>query len=788
MKRAMKRAMMRAKKRIVSSARLGLIRGVLTRGAAWGGCLWLAICAGCRQSSESSTHTAASPEASKASHQKMEEVLERVRVRLKMENPYVGTRQVDGLRAQVAQFNSSTPDSARFTGFFMLGRLELLQGNEAAAINAFRIAEELFPKVRQDFNADDQNRFWFELGVAYLRLGETQNCCARSTPESCIVPIAGEAIHTQPEGSQRAAEYFLKILRNTPPDDYLHRTTLWLLNIAKMTLDEYPEGVPSEFLIPESAFATDQEFPRFPNVAKSLGLDTFSLAGGAICDDFDNDGLLDVVAGAWDPTDHIRIFWNRDGKFVEGAQAAGLENITGGLNMVQTDYNNDGWIDLFVLRGGWLALQGRIPNSLLRNNGDGTFTDVTYAAGLAEPAYPTQTAAWADYDLDGDLDVYIGNESMPGNDCPSQLFRNNGDGTFTDVAAESGVLNGLKSKGVAWGDFDGDRYPDLYVSNYAGANRLYRNLGNGKFRDVAESLHVADPFESFPVWFWDYNNDGALDLYVSAYSGGVGEIAANALGKLDPKFPRTHLYRNDGRGSFENVAPQLNLVKPHHPMGANFGDLDNDGFLDFYVGTGWPEYHQLMPNAMYRNDRGERFLDVTTAGGFGHLQKGHGVAFADLDRDGDADIFEQMGGFYRGDRFYDVLFQNPGFGNHWVALKLAGTQSNRAAIGTRIRIDVTESGEPRSIYRWVDSGGSFGGNPFEQLIGIGRAEQIDSIEIFWPKTGETQRFTNVAIDRIWRIVEGQTELQEVPRKALRWPSDLPSAAPIGPSPPLPPAK
>ena len=127
-------------------------------------------------------------------------------------------------------------------------------------------------------------------------------------------------------------------------------------------------------------------------------------------------------------------------------------------------------------------------------------------------------------------------------------------------------------------------------------------------------------------------------------------------------------------------------------MGANFGDLDNDGWLDFYLGTGYPDYEGLIPNVMYRNRGGTGFADVTTAGGFGHLQKGHGVSFADLDNDGDQDVFEQMGGAYPGDGFADVLFENPGFGNHWIAVKLVGARSNRSAIGARIRVEIVERG------------------------------------------------------------------------------------------------
>jgi hypothetical protein len=202
----------------------------------------------------------------------------------------------------------------------------------------------------------------------------------------------------------------------------------------------------------------------------------------------------------------------------------------------------------------------------------------------------------------------------------------------------------------------------------------------------------------------------------------------------------------------------MGLTRFHLPMGSNFGDIDHDGFLDFYLGTGYPDYEALMPNVLYRNLAGKAFVDVTLAGGFGHLQKGHGIAFADFDHDGDQDIFEQMGGTFPGDRFHDALFENPGFGNRWLALRLAGRGSNRAAIGARIRVDVEENGRRRSIHRRVNSGGSFGSNPLRQTIGLGKAAKIEHVEVYWPTTDLTQRFEAVPMDGLYQIVEGEDRL------------------------------
>jgi hypothetical protein len=207
-------------------------------------------------------------------------------------------------------------------------------------------------------------------------------------------------------------------------------------------------------------------------------------------------------------------------------------------------------------------------------------------------------------------------------------------------------------------------------------------------------------------------------------------------------------------------------VRPAAVMGANFGDLDNDGYLDFYLGTGRPGYEQLMPKLMYHSQQGKRFADVTTAGGFGHIQKGHGVAFGDLDNDGDEDVFEEMGGAQPGDGYRSVLYENPGFGNHWIAIKAVGVKSNRSAIGARIRAEVIENGRPRSIYRFVNSGGSFGANPLRQTLGLGKATRIEVLEVYWPTTGLTQTFRNVPADQFVQVVEGNSSYKTMSLKRL----------------------
>ncbi len=673
------------------------------------------------------------------------------------ENRYQGDGLVRQLEGQLATLDDRSPLELRWRLRRLLGVALLRAGAERRGVERLTEAYELLPEVAAEIGAERANETIFQLGVGYMRIGETQNCCSRFTPESCIVPIRGGGIHTKPEGSREAIRYFAEVMRNLPAEHDLHLASRWLLNIAYMTLDAYPNEVPREHLISPMAFQSRVEFPRFENIAPKMGIDRFNCSGGVVIDDFDGDGRLDLLTSTWEPRGELRIFAG-DGKggFADRSAGAGLSGITGGLNLVPADYDGDGDLDVLVLRGAWLGKLGRHPNSLLRNNGEFSFTDVTYSSGIGEHHFPTQTAGWSDYDGDGDLDLYIGNETTQGLRAPCQLFENRGDGTFAEVTSRAGVANDRFTKGVTWGDFDGDGDPDLYLSNYGAENRLYQNNGDGTFTDVAPSLGVTRPLKSFPVWFWDYDSDGHLDLFVSSYEGKGAAVARHALG-MPATWERACLYRGDGKGRFENVADRTGLTLPMLPMGSNFGDVDGDGYLDMYLGTGDPSYDSLMPNLMLVQ-RGGKFEDVTMAGGFGHLQKGHAVAFADIDSDGDVDVFEQMGGAYIGDRFRDVLFENPGFGHHWIAVRCVGTKSNRSAIGARIRVDVETAGATRSIYRSVSSGGSFGANPLRQTIGLGKCDRIVRLEVHWPTSGAVQEFEAVPLDRVVVVTEGSGAL------------------------------
>lgn len=627
----------------------------------------------------------------------------------------------------------------------MLARELLLAGDIGDALTQIRELHELplpqqFERQLRDLET-----------LAYLRLGEQENCVLHGGIESCLMPIRGGGVHQKQHGSRQAIQGLVAVLKERPTD-LLAR---WLLNIAYMTVGEHPRSVPQQWLIPAESFDSEYDIKRFTDIAPQLGLNVRSLAGGSILEDFDRDGHLDLMISSSGLRDQLRYFRNKgDGSFTEKTMDAGLQGLTGGLNLVQTDYNNDGFPDVLVLRGAWMGSQGRYPNSLLRNNGAGAFEDVTEEAGLLS-FHPTQVGVWEDFDRDGWVDVFIGNEGNP-----SELYRNNGDGTFSEAAVLMGVANAGFVKGAAWGDYDNDGYPDLYISRLGAPNLLFHNESGRGFRDVTQKAGVAEPVQSFATWFWDYDNDGWEDLFVAGFQTNMlSDIAAVHLG-LPNGAERPRLYRNNRDGTFTNATALAKLDRVVLVMGANFGDLDNDGFPDCYLGTGEPDLRALLPNRMFRNAGGRFFQDVTTSGGFGHLQKGHGISFGDIDNDGDQDIYQVMGGAYEGDAFRNVLYRNPGHGNDWITLMLEGTRSNRAAIGARIKVVVNGTDGIREIHEKVSSGGSFGASSLQAEIGLGKIEAIRHVEIRWPN-GLRQRYEALAKNRRYILREGKAE-------ARRW--------------------
>ena len=663
-------------------------------------------------------------------------------------NIFVNERRAAGHERQLA--GATTPgDSAYF--WALVAQEQGRAGRTEDALASFeqmrRLQEEHDLVPTEDFRSVVN-----EILAAYLlRAGGYQACVDEPSDTPCLFPIPPERTSNDPR-LETAISMYMDFLAVDPAD----KRARWLLNMTYMVAGRWPEDVPAEFLITPNKFESEYDIGRFEDVAPRHGIDILGHAGANIIEDFNRDNRPDLLASSRGVYDQIHYYERAEtGAYQEKTGEAGFEGLFGGLNMVPTDYNNDGYPDILILRGGWMP-EG-FPNSLIRNNGDGTFDDVTVEVGLYSE-HPTQAGAWGDYDNDGWLDLYIGNETTSNGHHVSELYHSNGDGTFSEVAAEVGVNVVGFVKGVAWGDYDNDGLPDLYVSRFNEPNILFHNDGPSddggwQFSDVSEAAGVTEPLASFPTWFWDYDNDGWLDIFVAGYYAEVADIANEYLGEEHgAEVPR--LYRNRRDGTFEDVTEAVRIDRIMYAMGANYGDVDNDGWLDVFVGTGDPHLRQLMPNRMFRNAGGETFQDISTSGGFGHMGKGHGISFGDMDNDGDQDIYATWGGAYEGDLARNSLWENPGHGHSWVTLRLEGGETNRYAIGARVRVTFVENGARRSVYRVVGWGGSFGASSIQTEVGLGDATAIREVEVYWPVSGRRDLYTGLELNTAYRIREG----------------------------------
>lgn len=568
----------------------------------------------------------------------------------------------------------------------------------------------------------------------WMRQGELDNCVGQPDGGTCIYP-------PQPHKLPRPAGEALQDLLASHPEKHPDRR--WLLNLVAMQMGCYPQAVPTALRVAPAKKA--RAGLAFENVAAQAGIQDRDLCGGVVVDDLNNDGWLDLVLSSADYHQCVRFYKNLGNGRFELQKACGLEEQVGAFNVHSGDYDNDGDLDLLLVRGAFLGEEGRVRRSLMQNQGDGTFRDVTYASGLAQASHPSGTAAWGDFDGDGWLDFVQANEtSDPTRPHPCQLWHNNGNGSFREIGAQTGVDLRIYAKGVAVGDIDNDGHLDLYFNDFhptRASNHLLRNRGDGSFEDVTGRWGApGPPLRGFSCWFFDYDNDGFLDLFAASYEAQkVDRELKPYLGQRSSAgFSR--LYHNEKGKRFVDVSRRTGVSGPCSIMGSCFGDFDQDGWLDLHFGTGAPFYDYLVPNKLLRNAGGRNFRDVTGERGVGHLQKGHGCAFGDYDHDGDPDLFVNLGGTFPADGFNDALFRNPGNQAHYLKVQLV---SKRPIVGARLRLDAGG----RQQHRAVGCRPSFGSSPMREEFGLGSARKVDNLHIRWPD-GHTQDLPNPPVDTV----------------------------------------
>jgi hypothetical protein len=547
-------------------------------------------------------------------------------------------------------------------------------------------------------------------------------------------------------------------------------------------------GIAGLLLLPIAATESLPRVPVFLEKATEAHLDKIvisgdpekrflieSVGGGLTVIDYNNDGWMDLYvtnggtiesarAGQGDKYPGALYRNNHDGSFTDVTLAAGVAAKYWGKGALAFDFNNDGFQDLYLANYG--------PDVLFRNNGDGTFSDITAQAGVGDPRWSAAAAA-ADYDRDGNLDLFVANyldydlNHLPveGKFCSyrgiavacgprglkgagDSLYHNNGNGTFTEVSEQAGVSDkeGYYGLAAAWGDFDNDGYPDLYVANDTTPHCLYRNNHNGTFTEIGAKAGVAyseDGREQagMGVEFEDYDNDGWLDILVTNFSDDYNTI-----------------YHNTGKGYFNDVSAATGIAEDSFrdlSWGLGLVDFNNDGYKDVFIANGhiYPQvdnYGLKIPyrqqNKLYLNNGQGKFLNVNSQAGPGlqPMKSFRGAAFADFNNDGNMDI-----AVVALDE-HPLLLMNQGVpGNHWVLIKLEGTVSNCFGVGARVIVTTDQSTQIRE----VKAGGSFAsGSDPRAHFGLGKSDKIKELKVVWP-SGRISRLADVAGDRIITVKE-----------------------------------
>jgi tetratricopeptide (TPR) repeat protein len=547
-----------------------------------------------------------------------------------------------------------------------------------------------------------------------------------------------------------AARLFAR-MAEVNPKSQLARWNLWL---AAQQLGGYPADIDSSLHIhPAAGAPVSTRSLNLRDVAAEYGVDAIDAGYGSAWLDADGDGDLDLFAlGRFGGTAFYENAVSSGQGFIDQAQPMGLARLTG-IGTLTADYDNDGDGDLFVTRDGWY---GAAPNVLLRNDGpdaDGwlRFVDVAAAAGVAGDG-SSLSAVWGDLDNDGHLDLIVAN-GVDGDGSPNRVYVADGGGGFVDATSSSGVAAG-RTVGSTLGDYDNDGDLDLYLAHANKLNTFYRNdseRGEVEFTDVTRQTRTQLPLGAHFAFFFDYDNDGRLDLFCSEMSDLTAAVVSRLHGRTQRDRNRPSLYWNRGDGSFEDRTYRAGLGQSYGTSGAHFGDFNGDGFPDIYLANGGVEMTRLEPDALLLNLGDGRFVDVAPAIGWMQLARGHGVTFADVDGDGSQEIYVPVGGAYPGDNGPNRLLHNDAPGANWLTVRLRGVDSNRDGIGARVRAVV--GGLPR--YAEVASGGGFGSSNSLQIeLGLGAADVVDTLEVRWP-SGVVDVHTHLAAGSVVELVEGE---------------------------------
>lgn len=487
--------------------------------------------------------------------------------------------------------------------------------------------------------------------------------------------------------------------------------------------------LPLSFILTEGAYADNVVPPVLTNVAASAGLVTTRAVRGVGWGDFNADGCPDALVATQTGT---LLFRNEcNGTFTDVSAAAGITDTINGWSAVWADYDGDNDMDAFITNGSGTG------NKLYRNNGNSTFTEVAAAAGVAG-AQGFAGAAFADYDGDGDLDVFVAGRFDPPVDLTDRLYQNNGNGTFTEVSGVAGVAgtNSRKTFMGAWFDYDNDNDLDLYVSVDFGNDTLYRNNGGGNFTDVGFAAGIGQPQHGMGVAIGDINHDGCLDI--ASTNNGMSDPNEAASAEHGPSA----LYINNCNGTFTNTPLSAGLVdRGMIEWGINFQDVDYDSDLDLAVVSGGM-MSSGQPNALLISN-GESFVDTTITSGIGtSIGASFGSAWADFDGDGDLDwlIGNEAGGI--------ALYRNDGPTGNYLKVKVVGAGMNTQGIGARINL---RSGM-RLQTRQLQAGLSYVSSEEPiAVFGLGTRSTADEVKVSFP--GGVVTLTDVAANQTIEITE-----------------------------------